>query len=91
MSERNHFIEGVVFGAVIGGLLGVLFAPRSGAETRKKLKKLKDNPGPLIQNAKEKTEEKISQTINAIETGFDRIGKMIDKKQKDGQFDGYTG
>ena len=91
MSDRNHFIEGVVFGAVVGGLLGVLFAPQSGAETRRKLKKIKDNQGPLIQSTKEKTEEMISKTMNAIESGFNRIGKMAEKRQKDGEFEEFHG
>jgi gas vesicle protein len=91
MSDRNHFLEGVVFGAVVGGLLGVLFAPQSGAETRRKLKKMKETKGPLIQNTKEKTEEMISKTMNAIESGFNRIGKMVDKRQKDADSEEFHG
>ncbi|NBV83809.1 YtxH domain-containing protein [bacterium] len=91
MSDRNHFLEGVVFGAVVGAVAALLFAPQSGAETRRKLKKFKDSQGPLIQNTKEKTEEMISKTMNAIESGFDRIGKMVDKRQKNGEFEEFHG
>ena len=91
MSDRNHFIEGVVLGVAVGGFLGVLFAPQSGSKTRRKLKKLKDNKGALIQSTKEKTEEMIANTMDAIESGFDRIEKMVEKRQKDGKFEEFQG
>ena len=34
MNKTLHFLAGTVFGAAIGVTVGVLFAPRSGAETR---------------------------------------------------------
>lgn len=36
----DTFFRGVTWGIVIGGILGLLFAPDRGEETRKKLKKL---------------------------------------------------
>lgn len=80
MNNRSHFLEGILLGAAVGALFGLLFAPQSGAETRKKLKDLKNKKGPLIAGTKEKTEELISKTMYAIENGFNKIGKMIDKK-----------
>ena len=35
--SNAKLIGGLVAGAAIGGLLGVLFAPRKGSETRKKI------------------------------------------------------
>ena len=37
MSNTRTFIMGAVYGAAIGGALGLLFAPKSGAETRQQL------------------------------------------------------
>lgn len=36
----DTFLKGAVWGVVVGGVLGMLFAPDRGEETRKKLKKL---------------------------------------------------
>ncbi len=44
--KGEDFLKGLVTGAVIGGILGILFAPKSGEETRKDIKeytvKMKD-------------------------------------------------
>lgn len=37
--EGGSFAEGLVWGALVGGVLGILFAPDRGDETRKKIKK----------------------------------------------------
>jgi len=36
----DSFLRGMTWGVVIGGVLGIIFAPDKGEETRKKLKKL---------------------------------------------------
>jgi gas vesicle protein len=38
--HTDSFVKGVFWGTLIGGILGILFAPEKGEETRKKLKKL---------------------------------------------------
>ena len=38
MSNKSYFVEGFLFGAVAGLIGGIIFAPTSGEETRKKLK-----------------------------------------------------
>lgn len=49
MSDReNGFFAGVLFGAAVGFLLGVLFAPAKGEETRKVIvDKTKDVAGDI--------------------------------------------
>jgi gas vesicle protein len=55
------FVAGLVFGALIGGVLGVLFAPQSGAETRQQLKEetieLSDKARVASVKARERAEE----------------------------------
>ena len=68
------------FGVFAGVVAGVLLAPASGEETRKKLKKASEDKSHLISNSKEKTEEMITKTLDAIEKGFSNI-KMVDKNQ----------
>ncbi len=43
MKPVNSFITGLLAGAVIGGVIALLYAPKSGKETREQLKqKLED-------------------------------------------------
>ena len=37
--KGGSFAEGLVWGTLVGGVLGILFAPDKGDETRKKIKK----------------------------------------------------
>jgi gas vesicle protein len=88
MSEKNGatFIEislAFLLGAVTGAAIGILFAPASGAETRKKIK---EEFQELSQEIKEKAEElkdkadlKVSQlkekAYSAIEQAKEKISK----------------
>lgn len=40
---KNTFVLGLIAGAVVGGALGLLFAPKKGEETRKDIKDTIDN------------------------------------------------
>jgi gas vesicle protein len=39
MSDNGKIVTGVLLGAAVGAVLGVLFAPDKGSETRKKISK----------------------------------------------------
>ncbi len=80
---RGHFSDGLVLGILAGVGLGLLFAPQTGAETRQKLRKWREENDDLIQQTKETTETLISRTKDAIEEGLDKLGKLVDEKRKD--------
>ena len=64
MAERNHFLNGVLIfaaGVVAGSVVAVLFAPKSGKETREQIKDMTDE-----------TKEKISEFIKKGEELFSR-------------------
>ncbi len=82
MSRSSSFVGGVLLGAVIGVVGGILLAPRSGKETREKLKQFKQDNEHVIQNVKESTEALIAKTLDAIDTGFDKVGRMVDRSAK---------
>jgi gas vesicle protein len=97
MSRRDTgslvFLSGIVLGAVVGGAMGVLFAPATGEETRKKIAKkgkkawkdvkeeaaeLGEKLEPTVAEVKEKIGEKISE----IQEGFDKGVKATSTKRK---------
>jgi gas vesicle protein len=55
MAERNgHFFKGLFIGGLIGAVIGILYAPKSGKETRENLARQADE---IIAKAKEGFEE----------------------------------
>ena len=66
-----------VAGAAIGAGLGVLFAPRSGKETRKMLK---DKMDELVEKARQITKEDVK---NAIETKISELKEAIANLDKE--------
>ena len=66
-----------VAGAAIGAGLGVLFAPRSGKETRKMLK---DKMDKIIKKARQITKEDVK---NAIETKISELKEAIANLDKE--------
>lgn len=75
-----NFLEGLLLGAVIGGVLGVLFAPQSGERSRAWLKNLKEDNQDIIDSALDTSENIISSSKQAITEGFDKVAKMIESK-----------
>lgn len=86
MAKSSHFIEGIILGALAGLATGVLFAPATGEETRRKLKEqsaqLKDNSDEWLSGTKDRSETAVNKTLEAIEQGFDRVSEMVDSNKK---------
>ncbi|MFC1752513.1 YtxH domain-containing protein [Thermoproteota archaeon] len=82
MRSNSNFFDGIIFGAIIGVLIGFLFAPTSGKETREKLRKIKEENDELIKETREKTETVIAKTMDAIENGFEKVGQIVDERRK---------
>lgn len=64
MKNGTKILIALGAGAAIGGVLGLLFAPAKGVETRQKIaesgKKLKDQFNEKLKLGKERLEEKIN-------------------------------
>ncbi len=80
--NKSFFLEGIVIGAIIGAASALLLAPQSGAETRQKLRRLKEDHEELINQTREKTEALISKTKESIEDGFQKLGQFIETKRQ---------
>ena len=85
MSKRSHFLEGLIVGAALGAVLGLLFAPKSGKELRGQIKRLKDDREDLLQETKEKTEAMIANTMDSIKKGFEKVGRMVENRKNERQ------
>ncbi|OGC50579.1 hypothetical protein A2716_05245 [candidate division WWE3 bacterium RIFCSPHIGHO2_01_FULL_40_23] len=72
---------GILIGALLGGVAGVLLAPASGKENRKKLKeitlKLKAELEKRLGEAKEITEESYTKMVNTIVDEYSKKEPII--------------
>ena len=91
MSDREHsagaFLEGIFIGAVLGGVLGVLFAPQAGDKTRKWLRDIKEENQDIIDDSVKNVENLVSSTRQVIEDKIrkieEKLGKKDEKNKKD--------
>ncbi len=74
------FLEGIFIGAVLGGVLGVLFAPQPGEKTRKWLKDIKDENKDIIDEAIGNSESLINSAKQSIEDKIKKISKLVESK-----------
>lgn len=74
MNKTNVAI-GVLAGLAVGALLGVLFAPDKGSETRKKLSKKATD---TADHMKEKFNEFIEGLDEKFEDGKEEVGQMYE-------------
>ncbi|MDR2431334.1 MAG: YtxH domain-containing protein [Candidatus Margulisbacteria bacterium] len=80
--ERGVFWEGIFVGAVLGAVLGVLFAPQSGEKTRKWLKDIKDENQDIIDDAVTSGENLINSAKQSIEDKIKKISKLVETKDE---------
>lgn len=95
MSE-NNFWKGVMIGAVAGVIGGILFAPKSGKETRKDLAKyyepIKKDLIAKLAKLQKFSQEKYDEIVDAVVDYYERdkkINKTVAKKVKKDLHKGY--
>jgi gas vesicle protein len=78
MSERNSgsILMAVILGGVVGAIAGILYAPRAGKETRKRLKYLGDDISEKLESLSGEVKDK---TRHIIEEGRE---KVIEQKER---------
>lgn len=90
MNQQNNSFNSFVLGFIIGGILGVLYTPTKGEETRKVLKKLLEEwskkgvglsreVGELIAEVKEEAEPTLSKAEEVVEETKETITPIIEK------------
>lgn len=80
MSNFGKFIGGLLIGGAVGGLLGVLLAPTSGEDTRKKIADNTSNAYKKAGNSLTDVQHKANKKIEELQhTGQDVMDKITDK------------
>ncbi len=68
-------VGSLLLGAAIGGILGILFAPNKGSETRKKIMASKDD---LTEAMKDKVNRFITEVKSEFDTAKEKVGHLIE-------------
>jgi gas vesicle protein len=99
-NESRNLGLGILIGTIIGGALGVLFAPQSGEKNRKQLTdkvremadRVQSESAKLYKSAKDEIDKKLTDTKNKMDkTKYTRlVNQVIDDLQTDGDIDKTT-
>jgi gas vesicle protein len=79
MNKSGVFIGGLIVGAAIGASLGVLYAPRSGRETRDQLKAKMTDLETELKNIKDKAKEKGLELKDEIRNKVTDLEKRLER------------
>jgi len=87
MSEKNSdLLKGLFIGGFIGVVLGILYAPKSGKETREDIARTTED---LLSKGKEEYEKAVERSKSAYETAVKRLkGLEISAKEKVEEIEG---
>ena len=93
MAKKEHhgpgFMSGVMWGAIIGGVLGVLYAPEKGEETRKKLKEVADDvneKGKFVAEEAKVIAEEVKAVSQPLIAELEKnVKPVLEKAQKSGK------
>ncbi|MCX6301431.1 MAG: YtxH domain-containing protein [Bacteroidia bacterium] len=80
--KPGSFIAGLLTGAVVGGVIALLYAPKSGKETREDLKQKLEEYGKKVENIKAKASQKSKQVREDLAGKIEDLAKEIDNLSK---------
>ncbi|MFA5182879.1 MAG: YtxH domain-containing protein [Syntrophales bacterium] len=90
MSDRaGDFLKGLVIGGLVGAVIGILYAPKSGKETREEIGKKAEE---LLSKAKEEYEQALEKSRKTYETAVSRLKKIEEAaREKVGELESKAG
>ncbi|MCU0358692.1 MAG: YtxH domain-containing protein [Cyclobacteriaceae bacterium] len=72
--KTRKAILAVAIGIVAGGLIGVLFAPEKGAETRKSMKKRRD---AMLKDLNREIDKRFRELANTLPEDYSRLSRLM--------------
>jgi gas vesicle protein len=75
----GEYLKGLIVGGLIGSVIGILFAPKSGRETRQEINRRAD---ALIAKAKEEYEVALEKTKKAYESSIEKLKELEETAKK---------
>jgi len=82
-------LKGVLIGGVIGAVMGILYAPKSGRETREDISRKAEE---LVAKAKEEYEQALEKSRKTYETAVSRLKKIEEAaREKVGELEAKAG
>lgn len=76
------FVCGLLFGAAVGAVLGVLYAPQKGSETRRQIREKAETVAKIIQYKVEEIQEKVQEVADDIEATAAEIKRRGEEELK---------
>jgi gas vesicle protein len=84
MKSGNSFLTGLLAGAAIGGIIALLYAPKSGKETREQIKNKFDELEKELENLKGKAGQKtgkikedLAQKLADLQREIENLSKAV--------------
>lgn len=82
--KAKDFVKGAAVGVIAGAIAGILFAPKSGKETRADIKKhydeMKEQIAKELSTAGKFTKETYSKVVKKVVSAYEK-GKKISKEE----------
>ncbi len=84
-NQIEGFIKGIFLGGLIGAVIGILYAPKSGRETREEINRKADE---LISKVKKEYEATLKKSGNAYEAAAKQLKSLeSSSKEKAGEME----
>jgi gas vesicle protein len=88
MNKSGDFMEGLIVGGLIGAVIGILYAPKSGRETREEISQKADE---LLAKVKEEYENAAEKSRKAYEATVKRLKALEQAKDVSEKVDELAG
>lgn len=81
MPGIGMFLLGLLAGAVVGGIVALLFAPKSGKETREMIRGKAAETGQMIQSRANDVKERITKVGSAMRSKAEQESANVDNSE----------